>query len=85
MTFRLTFKTPDVFDQIDEGGIEHSKGCEGSPEDILNDGNGPYCSWCGESVDNTAKEFAKKFLKHEEYITIEFDTNKDTAEVLRTL
>ena len=56
MRFRLTFKTPDVCDQIPKGIDEEN---------------------------DAAHELALKFLKYEEYITIEFDTDKGTAIVVQ--
>lgn len=52
MKFRLTFKTPDVADQLGDDILEHHR------------------------------EFIKKFVKHGEYVTIEFDTTKKTAKVV---
>ena len=32
---------------------------------------------------DTMEKFANKFLEHGEYVTIEFDTDKETAEVIK--
>ena len=80
----LTFKTPDVLDQLDNDEIEHTGDCLHEPGDIMIDSDGVYCSWCGHSSNNKkAKEFAKRFLRYEEYLTVEFDTEKGTAEVVK--
>lgn len=56
MQFTLTFKTPDVLEQI---------------EDL------------DESEKEQAYTFARKFVKYDEHITIEFDTVANTATVLK--
>lgn len=59
MKFRLTFKTPDVLEQIEE--IEAYRKNE--------DGGSIHA-------------VAQKFIHYGEYITIEFDTETETAEVV---
>jgi hypothetical protein len=56
MKFHLTFKTPDVLDQLTH---DHETDAQ-----------------------EKARMFALKFLKYEEYLTVEFDTDEKTATVL---
>ena len=58
MKFQLTFKTPDVLDQLHE---------------VIDD---------DEQIE--ADQLAKKFLRYGEYITIEFDSEIQSATVLRS-
>lgn len=55
MKFQLTFKMPDVLDQIEFR----------APEDT-----------------EKAKKLAEKYVRMGEYITVEFDTDAETAVVL---
>lgn len=57
MKFTLTFKTPDVTDEINELDADY--------DDIL-----------------SAKDLADKFVQYDEYVTIQFDTETQTAVVL---
>lgn len=75
MKFRLTFKMPDVLDQL-IGKHEFCEFCE------------EYDSSCDKCVEldessmlnkTASKEFAEKFIKWSEYITVEFDTEAKTA------
>lgn len=56
MKFKLTFKTPDIIDQIEDL----------SEEDVA-----------------AAKETLDRFVKYNECITIEFDTESQTAIVIQ--
>lgn len=57
MKFCLTFKTPDVLEQLDYETFTLEESYK-------------------------IQEFAKKFIKYGEYITVEFDTEKQTAKVI---
>jgi len=57
MKFTLSFKTPDVLDQLNE---------------VIDD----------QDERDAAAETAKKFLRYSEYISVEFDTDTETAAVL---
>jgi hypothetical protein len=54
MKFRLSFKTPDALDYLDEH--------DDDPEGV-----------------EAKKEFAKRFIKFGELVTVEFDTKAETA------
>ena len=56
MKFTLSFKNPDVFDQL---------------------------HWDDEEARERAKAFTAKYVKYGEYIAVEFDTEAETATVLR--
>lgn len=82
MKFQLTFKTPDVLDQIIEKQSNH---CDNH---IDRDYDSDDCNLCDE-VDNRSseniaaiEECAEKFIRYSEYITIEFDTETKTATVV---
>lgn len=61
MTFKLTFKTHDVLDQMDTVFHEH--------EDDLKE---------------KARKASRQWIKWDEYITVEIDTDKNTCVVLKT-
>lgn len=63
MKFRLTFKTPDVLDQMVDQFEPAPVGHETGETDEFYD----------------ATQFAKRYVKYGEEITIEFDTEKGTA------
>ena len=54
MKFRLSFKTPDALDYLDEHDAD--------PEEV-----------------EAKKEFARRYIRYSEAITIEFDTEAETA------
>ena len=55
MIYRLTFKTPDVYDQLDSHELDR----------------------------DAVIEAINEWVKYGEYVTIEFDTKKGTAIVVR--
>lgn len=69
MKFTLTFKTPDVFDQIDFG--------EPDKHSIDEEEWDEY--WIRKQA---IEKVCMKFLKYNEYVSIEFDTDAMTATVL---
>lgn len=58
MKFRLTFKTPDVLDQVDDLD-------------------------CDTKIWKECVKTASMWMEHDEYITIEFDTETTTAIVVK--
>jgi hypothetical protein len=77
MKFSLTFKTPDVLDYALSKYMDtHCQSCEEHDQ---------YCQDCIALEENSLqaiariKMFAKKFVQYEEYITIDFDTEEETA------
>lgn len=81
MKFRVSFKTPDVLDSVIEEQTDTH--CENHF-----DGHDLNCNDCilleEKACANVEliKGCAEQFIKYNEYITIEFDTEKDTATVI---
>lgn len=76
MKFTLSFKTPDVLDQIDKPSL-----CEECKEELEDEWCEECCLKTNEYLDT--KAMAQDFVKYDEYISIEFDTEKKTATVLK--
>lgn len=84
MKFTVTFKTPDVLDQVESENMqpcaEHLAKDEWGDED---------CNSCVEAEEreqdkrDLMKACAEKFVKWGEYVTIEFDTDANTATVVK--
>ena len=84
MKIKITFKTPDVV----EDAVREAAGCcfatvEGQTEDVnaLLDIMGHANS---KEFESHLKHELKHWIKHGEYVTIEFDTVAKTAVVLTT-
>lgn len=84
MKFCITFKTPDAanFDSFIEDaerevmrrhGIEDNH-IDPEREDLVDEYN---------EVAHEMAKFAKKWVRSEEYVTLEFDTDKNTCTVLK--
>jgi hypothetical protein len=79
MKFILGFKTPDVTDVIKEGFADH---CDEHEQ------HERQCSVCLEQKQEakyqveSIKQQIGKFVEHDEYVSIEFDTGTGTATVL---
>ena len=79
MKFSLTFKTPDVLDQLLEEGLSYRS------EDSCDCGG--TCLNCQQLTEQSElemekmKKFAKEYVVYDEYITILFDTIAKTATV----
>lgn len=78
MKFELTFKTPDVIDQLWQAPIFDSD-LESDDED--DDSCEERTEQQNETISNIL-DFLKQFLKYNEYITIKFDTETKTANVI---
>ena len=82
---RLTFKTPDVMDQVREEVKEDVKNKKKFREDDEHE----------ESWEDDEDEIEERlnhlsitifqFVRNREYVTIEFDTDEDTARVIEVL
>ncbi len=69
--FRVTFKTPDALDEpTREAGTEMARQRSGNDDENA-------CYWAA-----SLREFASKWVKYGEYVTIEFDYNMGTATVV---
>lgn len=75
MKLKLTFKTPDVLYQAAEQHINAYP----PDADEADEEEYPYLM---EEALETVKEMLEKWVRHEEFITIEFDTEAKTATVL---
>jgi hypothetical protein len=79
MIIRLSFKTPDILDAVNEHVVMH---CE------VHDDHDRACWDCRETKMNAKHEAQNikdrlgKFIQYDEYVTIEFDTEKGTATVV---
>ncbi len=79
MIIRMTFKTPDVLDVVNEYVVMHCG---------EHDNYRASCWDCRETKANAKheaqiiKEQLGKFIQYEEYVRIEFDIEKGTATVL---
>jgi hypothetical protein len=78
MKFKLTFKTPDVLDRaLDDADYDPKIMCS----------CGGNCSDCERLLDQAGldrqeiRNFSKQFVRYDEYITIDFDTETGTATV----
>jgi len=77
MKIRVTLKDPDGFSQGVDYAIEKSVKAEfPSVDDDENE------AICEERVEEVWKAL-KKFVEYKQYVTIEFDTEKGTAEVVK--
>lgn len=80
MKFSITFKTPDVLDQIEADNMEPCENHRNKDEWGDKD-----CEACVEAEEieqakrNEMKVCAEEFIKYGEYVTIEFDTHEKTA------
>lgn len=84
MKFRLTFKTPDVLDQVLSKYMDTpNEHFPCSHEDF--DGNCDRCNEveeeCLTNID-TIQKAAEKFIRYGECITIEFDSEMGTATII---
>lgn len=80
--FSLTFKTPDVMDQIEVGVREDVKNKKKFRED---DETEEMLEEEEDEVEARLEHISitvYKYVKDQEYITIEFDTDADTATVV---
>ena len=75
MKIKITFKTPDAVDDALEQEFATNYE-EDSPSDRDEERV--------EEMKETARNTIEKFVRCGEYITVEFDTDNDTATVLRT-
>ena len=79
MKIRLSFKTPDVTDAVEEYIVKHC-----SEHDEFT----PRCDACFDRKQEAKyelealKEQLGKFIEYDEYVTIEFDTEAGTATVI---
>ena len=72
MKFRMTFKTPDAVDYAVEDALESiDKDIDPIKLDDVKD-----------EIEASIRKVAKKFVKYDECITIEFDTKEGTATVV---
>ena len=71
MLIQLTFKTPDVFDCV-EYYIKNAR-IDGEDEE---DEDEQY------QRQEETREFIRKYVKYDEYISVEFDTEAKTVKVL---
>jgi hypothetical protein len=85
MKFCVTFKTPDAasfesfieyaeLEVIRRHGIEDDR-VDPEREDLVDEYN---------DIAHEMVKFAKKWVRSEEYVTLEFDTDKGTCTVLRS-
>ena len=83
MKFQITFKTPDVLDQIDP---DHMAPCE--THRAQDEWGSKDCDACVEAEEaeqvkrNIMKQLAEQFISYGEYVIIEFDTDTKTATVV---
>jgi hypothetical protein len=74
MKFSLTFKSPDLFTNLPnfscENHEEHNEDCDA-------------CIEIYEEKTAELKQFLKTYIKYEEYLSVEFDTEAKTATVLK--
>lgn len=76
MRFQITFKDPDGFaDGLDEA-------VDKSLDDLAGDLTEDELEELRESRRETIVEAVRKFVEFEEYLTVQFDTDKGTAQVV---
>lgn len=79
MTFQVTFKTPDVLDAVEEFGADEARRrTEHSSPPPDSDHVEELASYWADK----ARGFANQFVRHGEYITVEFDLANQTVKVL---
>lgn len=82
MNIRITFKTPDVLDILDNYVVKHC----GDHDDYQQ-----YCADCfnyKREANNKIKDFKnklRKFILYDEYVSIDFDVETGTATVVPNL
>lgn len=75
MTFQVTFKTPDALENAVDQEVEYELN---TLEDEYQDDENR------DSIKAGLMKFAQKWVRYNEYVTLEFDTVADTVTVLKT-
>lgn len=79
MKFTLTFKTPDVLEQLEDSACDLAMA---AADDDADPDDEEIQEATAEHQD-TMRAFAKQWVKYDECITVEFDTEAKTATVMK--